>query len=517
MADTRSTSPSADALPEGDEHAPPGTRAMAIVRWSLVGLMAVAATAAWVHHAASSGILATAEARFHCPMHPSIVTGHRGECPICGMDLVSIADGANAPQASAAGSSPARAAPGAAGAAAGPRYTCPMHLGFVTVDEKARCPDCGMKLVPAEPAHATAPEATGVPGLADVELTVDRIQLIGMKTALARREPLPSSLRTVGFVAATESGLVSVNTRFSGWIESLGVSETGTLVEKGTILASIYSPEMLSAQQAFLNAIKWSERRSAPASGAGSPGATAPASQAVAELERDARQRLELLGVATEDIDLIAQTGQALRAMNVRAPVRGHVARRSVLRGVYVLPGTELFQITDLSTVWVLADVYESELGRVRVGQRAALTVAAWPGQKFEGRVTFISPVLSAGSRTLQARIELRNAGMKLRPGMYGEVTLDTGATDAVTVPRDALVDTGDVQYVFVARGMGRFAPRRVRTGGATDTRVAILEGLADGERVVTTANFLLDSESRLRAAIDGGDRAATPAGGHSR
>jgi membrane fusion protein, copper/silver efflux system len=486
-----------DPLPEGEEQAPPGTRAMAIVRWSLVGLMAAAAGAAWIHHAASSGMLSDHDQRFHCPMHPSVVMERKGECPICGMDLVPVGEAAGANAAA-----PKPVAPGGvASAAHGEQYTCPMHPAFVTADPKARCPDCGMKLVPKEPVAAADAAAAGVPGLAEVELTVDRIQLIGMKTATAARAALPSELRTVGFVTAAEGNVISVNTRFSGWIETLAVSETGQLVEKGQVLATIYSPDLVTAQQVFLNAVKWSDRRP----GTPTPAPTAGPQPPTTDLERDARQRVELLGVATQDIDAIAQTGVPMRAVPVRAPVRGYVARKAVLRGVYVQPGSELFQLADLSTMWVLADVYESEIARVKVGQAATLSLAAWPGETFEGKVQFLYPALNTSSRTLQARIVLRNPGMKLRPGMYGDVTLVTGTTDAVFVPRDAVVDTGDLQYVFVAKGMGRFAPRRVRTGWSGDGKVAVLSGLAPGEQVVTTANFLLDSESRLRAAIDGG------------
>jgi Cu(I)/Ag(I) efflux system membrane fusion protein len=440
-------------------------------------------------------------------MHPSVVMEHKGECPICGMDLVPIAgDGKIAPAPAAHaehGAEPARGGE----AAQQLQYTCPMHPAFVTADPKARCPECGMKLVPRE---APAPPAAGagVPGLAEVELTADRIQLSGMKLAAAAREPLPSSVRTVGFVTASEGGLVSVNTRFSGWVETLTVGETGQLVEKGAVLASVYSPDMQNAQQVFLNAIKWSERRQGPTPS--TPGANAAPSN---DLERDARQRLELLGVAPQDIELIAQSGQPQHAVNVRAPVRGYIARRNVLRGQSVTAGTELFQIADLSTVWVLAEVYENELGRVKVGQRASLALGAWPGERFEGKVTFISPALNPGSRTLQARLEFRNPGLKLRPGMYGDVTLELGSTDAVVIPREALVDTGESQYVFVSRGQGRYAPRRVRPGWSAAGKVAILEGLEAGEQVVTTANFLVDSESRLRAALEGGGADA----GHGR
>lgn len=484
-----------EPLPEGVEQAPRGARAMAMVRWGLVGLMAVAAAATWGYHAASSGVLSRTESRFHCPMHPSVVMATRGECPICGMDLVPIAGDvkAKAPDARAA------AAGGAAGAGAGdvlaaeparPQYTCPMHLAFVTGDPVARCPDCGMKLVPKEPA---ARAAEGVPGLAPVELAADRIQLMGMKLAVAARERLSSTIRTVGFVAPDEAGLVSVTTRFSGWVESVGVGQTGQLVEKGAVLATVYSPDLVNAQQVFLNAVKWSDRKAG-----GAPSA------ATNELERDARLRLELLGVAREDVDEIAKAGQPQQAMSIRSPVRGYVARKNVLKGLFLQPGTELFQIADLSRVWLLADVYESEIARVKVGQKARLELAAWPGEAFEGRVQFIYPALNAGSRTLQARIEFRNPGLKLRPGMYGDVTLEAGAETAVVIPREALVDTGETQYVFVARGEGRFEPRRVRAGWSGAGKVAILDGLAAGERVVTSANFVLDSESRLRAAIEG-------------
>jgi membrane fusion protein, copper/silver efflux system len=489
MTDGHETPPDhgPDAMPEGEEQAPPGTRTMAMVRWGLVALMALAAVAAWVDHAwTARSHQQAAGAQYICPMHPQIVTTHKGECPICGMDLVPAAAGKGGEAA-------------AAGAGAPARYTCPMHPAFVTTDPKARCPDCGMKLtpVPAEAgaAPAAAPAGPPVPGVAPLEVSADRVQLIGMRSVAASRETLASSIRAVGFVAANESSLVSVNTRFSGWVEQLNVGQTGQLVQKGEVLAALYSPEMLNAQQVFLNAIKWTERK---------PGGSAQAPGIANDLERDARLRLELLGVATQDVDAIAEAGQPQRAINVRSPVRGYVARKSVLKGLYVQSGTELFQLADLSTVWVLVDVYESEIPRVKVGQQASFEVKSYPGKKFVGKVQFIYPALNTGSRTLQARVELRNPGLELRPGMFGDVTLDLGAAEAVVVPQEALIDTGEHQYVFVDRGGGRYEPRRVQAGWSGEGRVAILAGLAEGEQVVTTANFLLDSESRLRAAVEG-------------
>jgi len=289
-----------------------------------------------------------------------------------------------------------------------------------------------------------------------------------------------------------------VNVRFSGWIESLGAGDIGQLVEKGDVLATVYSPDAVGAQQQFLATARWSDARATAGGPVPSPSSTQY------DIARDARQKLELLGIAPQDVEALAASGKPANTVNVRAPVRGYIARKAALRGVYVQPGTELFQIADLSTVWVIADVYESEIGRVKVGQRAVLELASYPGERFTGKVTFIYPALAAGSRTLQARVEFRNPGMKLRPGMYGDVTLDLGAAHAIVVPADSLVDTGEVQYVFVSKGNGRFEPRRVRAGWSGGGKVAVLDGLAEGERVVTTANFLLDSESRLRAAIEG-------------
>jgi Cu(I)/Ag(I) efflux system membrane fusion protein len=467
-------------MPEGEEQAPPGTRTMAAVRWALVALMALAAAGAWIHQVStSSSARITQGQSYVCPMHPQIVTDHKGDCPICGMDLV----------------------PASAHAA---EYTCPMHPDFVTTDAKARCPECNMKLVPRVAASATAPApaappptASGVPGLVPVELSSDRIQLMGMQTAVATLEPLATSLRAVGFVTANEGGLLSINTRYSGWVENLPVAQSGQLVQKGEVLITVYSPELLNAQQVFLNALKWTEKRGA--------GPAAP--QAGTDLEREARLRLELLGVAPEDIDAIGAANQPLRAVPVRAPGRGYVARKNVVKGVYVQAGTELFQLADLSTVWVLIDVPEGDLARVRVGQKATFETGSAPGHRFVGKVQFIYPALNTGSRTLQARVELGNPRLELRPGMFGDVTLETGAAEAVVIPADALVDTGEHRYVFVDRGGGRFEPRAIRPGASGGGKVAVLSGLAAGERVVTRANFLLDSESRLRAAVEGHGR----------
>jgi membrane fusion protein, copper/silver efflux system len=325
-----------------------------------------------------------------------------------------------------------------------------------------------------------------------VDLGAARTQLMGMRTARVARRSVAPQLRTVGFVAVNEAAVAVVTPRFTGWIERLDASRSGQRVEKGQVLATVYSPELLTAQQVFLNAVRWADKSEAGA---------APGAQGVGA---DARKRLLLLGIAPEDIAALAQRGQPLGSMPLRSPVAGYVARKSALAGAYVQSGTELFQIADLSSVWVVADVYERDMGRVQVGQRARLTLGAYPGESFSGQVEFVYPAVNPETRTLQSRLVFKNAQLKLRPGMTGEVVIDAAPTEGLAVPSEAVVDTGEHEYVFLAREGGRFEPRTVRTGARGDGAVQVLEGLAEGDLVVTTANFLVDSESRLRAAVDG-------------
>jgi Cu(I)/Ag(I) efflux system membrane fusion protein len=470
---------------------------MAVVRWLLVAVMAVVAAASLLHHAGSSrsaGGGKAGAALYYCPMHPQIVQDHPGECPICNMTLVPRPAGPVKPSSTM---QPATASD----AGASGRYYCPMHPWITSDDPNAKCDLCGgMKLVP-RPTDASAP---ALPGLVPVDIPLDRVQKIGVRTARVSRQAVASELRTIGAVEASERGLAQISPRFSGWIEELLVPETGQRVKRGQVLATIYSPELLQAQQELLTAIGWSGGRG-HGGGAGAPHGQLGAPEG---LVADARQRLELLGVSPQEIDAIARSGKPRRALPLRSPVDGHVIEKRALPGMSVTAGTPLFQIADLSTVWVMADVYESDLRRVRVGQPARFEVNAYPGERFAGKVQFVYPTLDPGSRTLRVRLEFRNrrgpGGLQLRPGMYGNVTFDLPGTTALLVPAEAVVDTGDVQYVFVAREGGRFEPRRVKLGARGDHGFEVTEGLTEGEVVVTTANFLIDSESRLRAAIEG-------------
>ena len=473
------------ALPDGHEAPPQGARAMAVVRWALVGLMAVAAAATWIHwaHEAREGALRSA-AHYRCPMHPSVVQDRPGDCPICGMDLVR-ATGAAAPGPAAVAHDHERDRAHAPG-----RYWCPMHPEVTSDDSEATCPKCGrMKLQP-RPGPGARPGGPA-PGLAAVEIGAERTQLMGMRTARVTRGRLAPQLRTVGFITANESSVAIVAPRFTGWVEELKVAQSGQRVEKGQVLATVYSPELVAAQQAYLNAARWDTDGDRQAGAAG------------AAQDANPRKRLQLLGVAKQDVEELSRTGQPLSLVPIRAPVGGYIARKSALPGLSVTPGTELFQIADLSTVWVVADVYEHDMSRIAVGQRGRLLLSAYPGESFTGQVQFIYPAVNPESRTLQARMQFDNPGMKLRPGMYGDVVIELEAAHGLMVPSEAVVDTGELQYVFLARDGGRFEPRVVRLGARGEERVQVLEGLAEGDSVVTTANFLIDSESRLRAAVE--------------
>ena len=466
-----------EALPEGVEAAPPGVRTMAMVRWALIGLMAVTALAAWVYFARTGHeVTERSEAKYVCPMHPSVLSERAGSCPICGMDLVPIASLGEGAKGGVGAHAHGDAAPG--------KYWCPMHPEVASDDPSAICEKCGgMKLIPREQ----------VPGLVPVEVGQDRLQLIGMRTAVAVMEKLAPTLRTVGMVAPDEGAVAVVTSRVTGWVEKVLVSQSGERVKKGQPLAKIYGIELNAAQLNYLNAIKWTRDWSAGQS-----------QQGTQALEVDARQRLILNGFTPLDIQELEEKKSPLEFLTVRAPIDGYVGRRSVQVGGYVTPGQELYEIADIANVWVLADVYEADIGRVSAGQRATLTLQALPGSSFTGKVAYLYPAVNPQSRTLQARIVVPNTKGRLRPGMYADVTIDLGMTEGTTIPADALVDTGEAQYVFVALPGGRFEPRPVTVGARTAEKVQILRGVHPGENVVTTANFLIDSESRLRAAIQG-------------
>ncbi len=369
-------------------------------------------------------------------------------------------------------------------------YHCPMHPTY-TSDKPGQCPICHMTLEPiAAPASGSAAAASDVAGLTSVQISPERIQMIGVRTARVERGASGGSLDLVGFVTPDESRLRRVQIRASGWIHELFVNETGARVTAGQPLMSIYSPELFQSEQEYLIQKQ-------------GPGANLEA----------AAERLRLLGIPDEEIRRLDREGKATTQLTLRSPVTGTVLERGVVQGQFVGADTPLLTVADLSRVWVLADVHEMDMSRVRVGDAARFTTEGLPGRSFEGRIEFVYPTISNETRTLKARLALANRGSVLRPGIYGRVSVSARGASALSVPAEAVIQTGEHSYVFLAHEGGRFEPRMVWTGASHGERVQILKGIAEGDTVVASASFLIDSESRLKAAIAG--MGAAPGAGH--
>lgn len=320
-----------------------------------------------------------------------------------------------------------------------------------------------------------------------VTISPDKVQKLGVRTEAARRRIVSRQVRAVGTVQVDERRLFVVAPKFEAWIETLLVDTTGATVRKGQPLMEIYSPELVLVQQEYLVA-----RRS------GDGGQLAEASL----------QRLRNLDIPEEEIERLRKTGKVSRSLTYRAVAGGVVLEKGAVRGMRFMPGEALYRIADLSNVWLIADVFEQDLGYIKPGQEVDVTVNSLPGRSFTGKVSFVYPTLTAESRTGKVRIELPNADGLLKPNLYatvhlnGDLNVSPGATAELAVPDSALLDTGRRQAVLVETGEGRYEPRDVRAGARADGYVQILAGLEEGERVVVRANFLIDSESNLRAAL---------------
>jgi RND family efflux transporter MFP subunit len=328
------------------------------------------------------------------------------------------------------------------------------------------------------------------------EVTIDpqRQQMIGVRLAPAVRESMVATLRTTGIVRSDETRLADVNVKLDGWIRDLYVDYTGQFVTRGQPLFTLFSPDLLTTQQEYVLALKTRDQV------AGS--AIADAREYADRVVDAARQRLRLWDLSPEDIAALDETRRAPDVMTFRAPVSGFVLEKPVLRGMHITPGQTLYKIADLSSVWIEADVYEREMAIARVGQQATVTLDAYPGESFVGRAIYVFPFVEENSRTVKVRFQFANDRGRLRPGMYANVELKGTSGMALSVPADALLDSGTEQVVFVARGEGRFEPRAVKAGRRFSDRVEIVSGLAEGEQVATGATFFLDSESQLRAGL---------------
>ncbi len=339
---------------------------------------------------------------------------------------------------------------------------------------------------------AGMPGMAGTPSGAVVVPAVAR-QLIGVRSAPAAYATLTQEIRAVGTVGYDERGLTQVTVKTSGWVREVFVDSIGRPVCKGDSLFTLYSPDLLVTQDEHLLAVKAQARLVV------SPLGDAKAN--AASLVASTRERLRLWDVTDAQMAALERRGKAEPVLTVYAPSSGIVMKREALPGKYVEPGTILYEVADLSTVWISADIYESEVAAVTLNQPASVTFAAYPGETFRGTVSYIYSTLNAEARTVRVRVEMPNPGLRLKPGMFGTVTLVTDAARMLVVPKEAVLDTGLRQLVFMDRGEGAYAPYPVKLGHRSQDFVEVLEGIKEGDRIVTSANFLLDAESKLTSA----------------
>lgn len=401
-------------------------------------------------------------------------------------------------------------------------WTCGMHPMVIT-EEPGLCPICNMELIPKRdtPENETASERTvaywrapmdsmeiyPAPGkskmgmdlvpvyedeiIGGVSVAIDpvTVQNMGLRTDTAREAPLVSTIRTYGHVTTDETRTAEISPKINGWIETLYVDFTGSRVEKGDPLLEIYSPELLSAQEEYLSLF----RR------LGKSG-----SSREKDMLASARLRLLYFDVDPQEIRALERSGKVRKSVLIRSPFSGVVTFKNAVQGSFVKAGTRLYTISDLTGIWVEAHIYEYELDRIRTGQEATMTLPYLPGRTYQGTVTFIYPYLQPKTRDVIIRLEFDNPGLELKPDMYGDVMIHTRAeAPGLTIPAEAVIRSGERNLVFVARGNGKFTPRTVTLGRHVDDgRIHILQGLAPGDRVVTSGQFLLDSESKLQEAI---------------
>ncbi len=433
--------------------------------------------------------------RYNCPMHPTYVSDKPGDCPICGMRLVPIEPASTSPQADQPGADNARGQK-AAESKSGKRilyYVDPMNPANRS-DKPGKAPD-GMDLVPVyeEPEAAAT---SGVTGYSTINLPADRQQLMGITLARAEAMPLEQSIRTFGRVTYDETRLHHVHTKFEGYIEKLYANFIGQFVKQGQPLFSVYSPELYATQKEYLLALRAEEQF-----GDLNQQKTGPK----IDLVGAARERLALWDIGEAELKRLEKTREPMRELTVFAPMTGFVMAKTAVEGLRVMPGDTLYDIIDLSSVWVLADIYEVNLPFVKLGQHAEMLLPYQPGKKYSGRVTYINPTLDEKTRTVKARIEFTNPQGVLKPEMYGEVLINGSRGSGVAVPENAVISTGERNIVFVAKGNGVFEPREVTVGVKVRNLYEIKTGVAPGEQVVTGANFLLDSESKLKATLTAG------------
>lgn len=375
---------------------------------------------------------------------------------------------------------------GAAGEKKIAYYKDPMHPWY-TSDKPGKAPDCGMDLVPVY---------EGESDVQGIKIDPVTVQNIGVKVEDVTKRKLTRVIRTVGKVQADETKIFSINTKIMGWVEKLYVDYTGKPVRRGEPLLELYSPELVSTQEEYLQALRYQKQLGESSSEEARRGGE--------RLVESARRRLLNWDIPESELNKLEQRGEPKKTMTFYSPVDGYVMEKMVYKGQSVMAGMELFRVADLSTVWVLGDIYQYELPWVKMGDKVAIELSYLPGRKFQGRVTYLYPMLNMETKTARVRVEVRNTrSLEFKPEMFATVQIASPiSVSAVAVPDQAIIRSGERDIAVIALGGGYFDPREVKLGVTAEGYVQILDGIKEGEKIVVSSQFLIDSESNLKAAI---------------
>jgi RND family efflux transporter MFP subunit len=373
-------------------------------------------------------------------------------------------------------------------------YRNPMGLADTSPTPKKD--PMGMDYIPVYEGEDESAPGTEGGSPNQVRISTEKIQKLGVRTEAAAMRSLGKTVRAAGRIEPDERRVFAVTAKFEGYVERLHVNATGQPVSKGQPLFEAYSPELVSAQREYAIAMQGLESMK---------DAGNEAQAGMRQLADSSLARLRNWDLSPSQVSELMKSGQPQRTISFPSPVSGIVSEKKALQGMRFMPGEMLYQVTDLSSVWVIADLSEQDIGLVRSGAKARVTTTAYPNEAFEGRITYIYPTLKAETRSIPVRVEMANPGGKLKPAMFAQVELSVGGKTAVlTVPDSALIDSGTRRIVLVQVQEGRFEPREVETGARSESYVEIRKGISDGEQVVVAANFLIDAESNLRAAVGG-------------
>jgi len=460
-----------------------------------------------------------------CPMHPDIIRSEPGECPECAMDLVAVEEtesmanhdhesmeqnqeGANMEESSMEHTPSTEAETPPEGKQL---WTCSMHPNVIR-EEPGECPICGMDLVPVRRGGGSGTSgSSSQSGGSASAITIDPVveQNMGVRVAPVRRRQLTREVRALGEVTYDETRLAHIHTKFAGYIEETHVAATGEQVRKGEPIVEIYSPDLVSTQEEYLQAYRVSQRTGDTQTN---------------QLLTSARRRLEFWDISDQQINHLENTGEVAKTLTLYSPFDGIVVKKEAVDGMRIEPGTHLYQIADLSEVWVESDIYEYELPWIEEGQQVEMTLSYLPGKTVEGYVDYIYPYLDSKTRTVRVRSVFPNESGRLKPGMYANMRIQSDLGEVITIPEESVIWSGERTVVFLSLGEGRFLPRDVELGAlGGDGYYEVLSGIEAGDTVVTSGQFLLDSESKLREALQkmistqdgGGEQSQTTMSGH--